>query len=540
VHLHYQPKQQRLLDLMLSTGPDAATIIGAGGAKGGGKSGAAQNIAVSLAVELGGKYPGFPVTIVRRVFKDLQDNHVSAMKMRWPELQAYWSAGQEHFAFRGAGVIQFRYSETTEDTRRKFLGGFQTGILIIDEAQQFSEEELKWMILSARWPGVAPNTCKVLMLFNPGGISGSYLRRVFWWKNYEGEELAGNYEFLHIFGWDNYEWFRGQCNIKQKDFYALPSQCRDGMDPADRGDGQCCRYHLFIRDTSEGRKYNEMPPSIRMGMLLGNFDHFEGQYYAGVWDEELSTISAVECGQIVQYWWTRWMSLDWGFSHYSVNVWLAAGKVPARITKQVFGYERDIDAIVIERAIAERRAAEYDFGRRIAEITPKQEIREIRRWFVDGTILHKDADHPVSELIMSATTPHGFPKMEPAVKDRVSGWRTLHDCLRRTLVFRRTGELSKGPLLLVSRECAGVIAALPVLQTDPKKPEDVLKLDTVHDDIADAVRYGVESWIRSKDTAPFEVRAREVYNSVEDPTWRHIRMKEFEMENADKGRTVRW
>jgi hypothetical protein len=235
------------------------------------------------------------------------------------------------------------------------------------------------------------------------------------------------------------------------------------------------------------------------------------------------------------------MSMDWGYSHHSANIWFAAGKVPARVVAKVFGHpvEQDLDVIVMERELYGRRVAEYDFGCRVVAMTPADDVREIRRWFVDGTILHKDADHPVSELIMSATKPHGFPRMEPAVKDRVSGWRTIHDCLRRTIAFRRDGTVSKGPLLLVSRECPGVIAALPVLQTDPKKPEDVLKLDTVHDDIGDTARYGVESWIRCKDVPPVEVRAREVYNSVKDPTWRTIRMREFEIEHADHGRTVR-
>jgi hypothetical protein len=306
-----QPKQQQLLDLFRATGPDAATIIGGGGAKGGGKSVTIRNIALTLAMELGELYPGVVITIVRRVFDDLKKNHIDPLFRHYPELEPYYRAGDRELIIKAKGVsakIAFAYAETEDDVKRKFLGGYESAIILVDEAQQFSEEELQWIQTAARWTssggsfmeasrevsstsmeaswklhgtsmrgstseemrGIPLGLCKTGLFFNPGGKGSTYLRRVFWIKQYTPRERAKDFFFMHVFGWDNYEWFRGQVDITADDFYRLPGEQR---------------FQMFIRDTSEGRKYDAFPQSIRAGYLLGSFDHFEGQYFAGVWDE---------------------------------------------------------------------------------------------------------------------------------------------------------------------------------------------------------------------------------------------------------------
>ena len=71
--------------------------------------------------------------------------------------------------------------------------------------------------------------------------------------------------------------------------------------------------------------------------------------------------------------------------------------------------------------------------------------------------------------------------------DRVNGWAEI---------LRRLGDVQYNvrPSLFIHRRCKLLLETLPVLQHDPNRPEDVLKIDAVEDgvggdDAADALRY---------------------------------------------------
>src|SRR5689334_20401649 len=115
MHIHLQPKQEMLLDMLMATGPKVSTIIGFGGAKGGGKSAGARSCALLLAAELGKKYPGLTITIVRRVSDDLKKNHIDELFSFYPELRQHYHVADKELIFPGAGRISFAYAETTDD-----------------------------------------------------------------------------------------------------------------------------------------------------------------------------------------------------------------------------------------------------------------------------------------------------------------------------------------------------------------------------------------------------------------------------------------
>jgi hypothetical protein len=79
--------------------------------------------------------------------------------------------------------------------------------------------------------------------------------------------------------------------------------------------------------------------------------------------------------------------------------------------------------------------------------------------------------------------------LEAANDDRING---------AAEVLRRLGDPDAGiaPTLHISRRCARVLECLPILEHDPHRPEDVLKIDTDDDgqggdDPYDALRYGI-------------------------------------------------
>ena len=78
--------------------------------------------------------------------------------------------------------------------------------------------------------------------------------------------------------------------------------------------------------------------------------------------------------------------------------------------------------------------------------------------------------------------------------DRVNGWAE---------VLQRLGDVEAGvvPRLFIHRRCARLLETLPILQHDPNRPEDVLKVDVDEDgvggdDAADCLRYLVATKAR--------------------------------------------
>lgn len=538
-----KPKQQKLLRLLRATGPGVPTVIGGGGAKGGGKSAGARNIAVLLASRLLKQYPGVVITIVRRVASDLRDNHIKPLFRQYPELMPYWRSTDHDLAFPGGGVILFRSAETKEDVKKRFLGGFESAIIIVDEAQQFDEEELQWIQTAARWTGrsgIPPGFCKTLLLFNPGGPGSSYIRRIFWTKQYE-KENPKNFAFVHIFGWDNYEWFRGEVDISEDEFYHLPS---------DR------RFSMFINDTSEGRKYDQFPPSIRAGYLLGSFDHFEGQYFAGAWDQSLCVVSHATCERLRQPWWTHWGAMDWGWAgpprpHYSVFLWAAIGKLsPSKLAELGIECEFPLDVIFVYRSRHANLTPEEQWAQQVVDATPIAERESMARIFVDGAVFSVDrkSAHTTADLMAPAFAEAGLPGFMPADKDRIGGWRQLYNAFVRTSKARSAPVLEEqdGPLLFISAEVSEIAQGLPRLICDPDRPEDILKTETIEDDYGDCLRYLYKSMQSAQWEAPRDVRRRETYDRYEMPehtaetrTAQAMAMKQFDARERMKYKRVK-
>ncbi len=524
---HLQPKQWKIFNALEATGRNIPTIVGGGGAKGGGKSAGARNIAILLCSTLGDKYPGLTITIVRRVAKDLRDNHIDPLFRDYPELFPYWRATPHDLVLPNKSRIIFRSVETKEDVKRAFLGGFESTFIFIDEAQQFEQEEIQYIQAAARWTGkkgIPEGLCKTLLLFNPGGPGSTYIRRIFWTHEYEKNETPKNFTFVHVFGWDNYEWFRGQVEITEAEFYKIPSQCPEG------NGNRCCRFHMFINETSEGRKYNAFPPAIREGYLMGSFDHFEGQYFAGAWDQQHCVLSPATVARLIQPWWTHWMSLDWGWAgpprpHYSVCLWFAIGKLsPSQLATLAIESDYPIDVVIVYRSMHACLTPEPELARQIVSLTPRQEAESMSRFFVDGAVFSTDRKRPentTADLMQPIFDEAGLPRMIPASKDRVNGWRQVYNGFLRSLKARTSPvfEEQEGPLLFVSAECAELCSSVPKLICDVEKnPHDVLKTESIEDDYGDDLRYGFKSMQDAEWEAPLEVRRAEVYHSYDAPT----------------------
>ena len=545
-HIHLQPKQGDLYDLLCATGPHVATTIGFGGAKGGGKSAGVRNCALALAIELAEQYPGITITIMRRVSDDLRKNHISPLFRAYPELRkSYREADKELTMSKGSRII-FAYAETKGDVERKFLGGYESTFIFVDEAQQFEEEELNWIKAACRWTGaqgIPVGLCKLVLLFNPGGKSAEYLRRIFWTKSYKGKEEPESYAFMHVFGWDNYEWFRGQVDIDEASFYLLPSDSR---------------FQLFITQTSEGRKYDAFPDSIRAGYLLGDFDHFENQYFAGAWDESKCVLKPSLVAELIQPWWTRWMGQDWGFGDHAAHYWFASGKISPSQWMHYFGGQSDyaMDIVIAYREHVVSNRAEADLATDIVAMTENWERKQIRRFFLSQDAFGqraKQGGNTVGETFTKILRRYDMPSPETADQNRVMGWRFMYNCLRQANLAgtKISEERSKqGPAFFISAECPQAIAGIPMAIRAEDDVDDVERVaGAIWEDVTDGLRYGLHTMLNPQSKAPRDVRAKELYLSIqgEDPsdvmTQRAMAMAQFkqnEVRITRVGRTRRW
>ena len=549
VDLVLQPKQFTLGQLIYKTGPDVATWIGGGGARAGGKSGGLRRIMLDRRMQR----PGTAGVIVRRTYKDVNENHIQKYFSEFPDLIPYWRATDNEFRLPNKSRLCFRYYENKQAVDQGFWGPEWYDVFI-DQAEQFTEYELTIARSSCRWPNAPMNDCKLGLFFNPGGVGTEFLRRIFHQKRFIGNENPANYSFTHLFGWDNYVWFEST-GLSPKEFYALPDGVRSGAEcPAgpegDKESGyRCCRFHLFIHGTAEGQKLNALPPSLRSGHLLGSFDSFAGQYFAGVWDESKLILTARQEVNLIQPWWVRWMAHDDGFVHHAALGWFVSGKVSPKLFQEVFGVEipEAVTVVVIYRCLVQSEVEPGELVRRARSSTSVEEARTLSRYFLSVDAWEKDskghsvAEEITKELIRPQTVQVGgkdltvtFPSPEQADNARVGGWRYLYAMMKKTADVldgkmnpTRTNDDYEGDdsggyskdtaLLFISGQCQDVIEAVPMAVRDDKHPgkhEDIIKTPTKADDVLDMLRYGVKSALRARVT-PFPVVAAEKRQEME-------------------------
>lgn len=214
-----QPKQQELLAALRSVGPDVATRIGWGGARGAAKSGGLRRVALAMRF----LYPGTTCCITRKIWEDLRINHVERYFVEYPWLEQHYNSSEHEISIPmksgPPSVIAFRYAESLKKVRQKFMGA-EYHEIYVDQAEQYEEESLITIPTAARMPGSRPGECKTAYFFNPGGPGTEYLRRVFWTHQFTARERPSNFKFIQAYGWDNYEWFR-ESDITSADIDAV-------------------------------------------------------------------------------------------------------------------------------------------------------------------------------------------------------------------------------------------------------------------------------------------------------------------------------
>ena len=530
--IRLQPKQQQVLEAMEAIG-DVPVVWGDGGSRGSAKSGGLRRVAITLAL----KYNGIVIYIIRRVLGDLIENHQQKIALEFPTIDAMYRRQAHEYALPNGSRIVFVYAETSIDVRRVSYGPECT-FLFVDQAEQFSEDELISFRIANRWPGMPKGFVKTCLFFNVGmGQGAGYLRRIFHTRNFRiGQEDPGDYAFIQAYGWDNYEWFRDQTPLTFEEFYALSSKER---------------FTLFVTATSEGKKMNALPEHRREGELLGDFDSFSGQYFSDVWGQQCVLDTQI-ANSLMQPWWTRWMAMRWGFGDHACNLWAATGLVTPGMWKRSFGgtIPAPVECVIIYRELLALGRAEADLANDIVSMTPEAESPGISELWMGSSSLDqqkKPGENTVGQTLGKILRRFGLPEPIPADDRRVDGWRFVYACLRQAALREKAevdaGALQEGPVLFVSSDCPLCVENIPLAVRSDKDPNDIEIRAGEWSSVTDAVRFLLKSKPAAKTQAPLSVRRQMAMEAYKDPTARHmasLRFNEQEARRGVAGRSPNW
>lgn len=210
----------------------------------------------------------------------------------------------------------------------------------------------------------------------------------------------------------------------------------------------------------------------RRAWLDGDWDIAAGQYFTN-FRRDAHVVTHWDDGKAVEW----FAALDYGFTHYTV-VLLGARDGDGNVVvvdehaERLWLPERHASAI---RAMLARHQVRLGAG--------TQGQRSLRYFVAGSDVFSRESD---GKSIAGEYRSAGI-LLKPAAMNRVNGWAEI---------MARLGDPKAGvkPTLFIHERCARLIETLPVLQRDPLRPEDVLKVDADEegkgeDDAADALRY---------------------------------------------------
>lgn len=406
-----------------------------GGAVGPGKSTALLMEAVRFALE----YPKSTNLLLRKTFPELERDLIGGMRRLLPlELYSY-NEGKHIASFPNGSSIRFGFCEHAGDIYQ-YLGS-EFLFIGIDEATMFDYEIFDFLKSRNRVPptivgvdGSRPRPC-IALASNPGGPGSDWVHSLFIkHKPPSGLSLEG---------------------YNPEDFDFIPATIYDGP---------------FQDDSEYIASLKSMAPDLRKRFLDGDWGLLAGQYFSNFSPE--SHLADFESLAIKSYH-PRWISIDWAYSpHHTVITW------HMQCEKLLTGGARPV--VLTYRNFAIKDAEPWQVANEVARLSMGEEIRSV--YLSPDAFARKDSEHTIALKMGDVLRKHNLPRPIPADNDREGGWMLMHQML--TL-----GEW------YISPECELLIEALPTAVRSEKKPGDIEKRPTLADDVLDATRYGLKSYL---------------------------------------------
>jgi hypothetical protein len=427
-----QPKQELF---MLADTHD----IGFGGARGGGKSWSVRTKAKLLCAA----YPRIKTLIVRRTYKELQNNHINFLLVELKGIAKY-NKTDKVFTFVNGSTIAFGYCNNDNDVLQ--YQGAEYDVIFLDEATQLREEWIKKIRVCCRGTNGFPK--RIYYTMNPGGESHGYIKRLFIDKRYEEGENPEDYTFIQSLLTDN----------------------------------------LILMESQPDylKQLESLPPKLRQAWLEGRWDVFEGAFFeefrqtpdpqkcyeAGITTEEALQehrwTHVIEPFEIPRDW-KIYRSYDFGYGKpFSCAWWAVDYEGCAYRILELYGCTQTPNEGV--------------------KWSPEQQFKEIarieneHRW-LKGKRVQGVADPSIWDGSRGISVEEEAEKQhlwfEKGINDRIAGWMQVHERLK----FDEEGK----SMMYFFSNCKAIIRCMPLMMYDEHKPED---LDTdLEDHCLDDCRY---------------------------------------------------
>jgi hypothetical protein len=371
--------------------------------------------------------------------------------------------------------------------------------IAVEELTENSKETFDDLRFRLRWPGIS--NPKFAAATNPTGTGHAWVKAL--WIDHKFPP-----EMQHI----------------AKQFHYVPALPKDNPHVSKL-------YEETLRS---------LPPAKRKALLDGDWSIPEGQYFTN-WERSRRAISPVILADVVKPWWSHWLSMDWGFKHYTSIHWHCSGDVLPEDARRmgrdwnvprkcVFTY-RELVLNLSEAQDPDKDvptgAGELELARLIKQKT-KERLDAF--WLSPDAFGQKQSANPPAKTISDEFRRLGnMPSPQPALNDRVPGWRFMYKLIQDDAWF-------------VSEMCPEALNAVPMLQYDKdgSNIEDIEKTPYLYDDVGDDLRYGLFSMLSNK-AKPHDVMIQEQLASTQDEFARHlIRLNETERRNRASAPRPYW
>jgi hypothetical protein len=427
-----------------------------GGARGGGKSECLLMEALRYI-----EFSDYRAILFRRTFPELQDL-VDRSKIVFDRVYpgAKWRAQENRWIFPSGAIVRFAHMQ---DENSKYLVlGQEYQYMGYDELTHFTESQYTFSKMSCR--STNPKIpARVRATSNPGNIGHQWVRKYFVKAGEPGKPIIDNRTGTT------------RCFI--------PATVYDNPT-------------IIENDPNYVKRLEALPWREREMMLYGNWDVFAGQAFPE-WRYDLHVIQPFP----IPHEWTKFIALDWGYSHPFAVLWFAVDFYDKLyVYKEWYGIAHDEFQEPKDDVGCQLSAADVAHGIR------QKSQHEAIEYLVSDPKINTQSGHMMGSIedemqgvLMSAGIP-----IIPGDNNRINGKNQIHSRLK-------SGPDGR-PNLLIFSNCLHGIRTLPNLPVDENKPEDV---DTkTEDHWYDALRYGCMSRPMTEITRDTPV-GRRVVNNIE-------------------------
>jgi phage terminase large subunit len=438
--------------------PDGPTAVGYGGARGGGKS---HWLLAQMGADDCQRVPGLKCLLLRKVGKANMEHFEDLRRKLFSRLAHEFSAFRGILTFANGSRIIAGHFQNEKDIDAYL--GLEYDVIGIEEATTLTARKFQDITTCCRSSKILANghhwRPRIYSTTNPGGVGHAWYRTKFVVPFLEKRETETRF---------------------------VPARVADNR----------------FNNPEYQRVLEGLMGWQRRAWLDGDWDLAAGQFFTS-FRREVHVISDFDERRAREW----FAAMDYGFAHYTV-VLLGCTDCDGNMFVVDEHAERmwlpQQHAAAIKAMLFRHGIRDIGIGRSYSPpppwtggpsliLSPDQCGRQVRLTrFVAGTdVFSRQSD---GTTVAAQYAREGI-TLRPANMDRINGWAEVMHKLGSQRDLPPSGE--KGgvpPRLFIHQRCGRLIETLPLLQHDPNRPEDVLKVDADEDgnggdDAADCLRY---------------------------------------------------